>query len=103
MVSKSVLKLTPAARDDLYDIWRYGVTRWGEAKADQYFHQLFDAMDQLARQPQQGRSRPDIAPGYLSFVCASHTIYYQMNHESLIVIGILHQSMDVFRHLPHSP
>ena len=29
-------KLSPAAEDDLYQIWLYGLKVWGEDAADQY-------------------------------------------------------------------
>lgn len=51
-------------------------------------------MEKLAEQPGKGRARPDIAEDYHSYVCASHTIYYQKYAQSVVIIGILHQRMD---------
>jgi toxin ParE1/3/4 len=54
----------------------------------------------LARQPDIGREAEDIKPGYKKFSHGNHIIFYRAGTESkIVVIRILHNSMEVDRHL----
>ncbi|WP_445012250.1 type II toxin-antitoxin system RelE/ParE family toxin [Vreelandella stevensii] len=54
----------------------------------------------LARQPDIGPDADDIKPGYKKFSQGSHVIFYRAGTDSrIIVIRILHNSMDVEQHL----
>ncbi|HBD11441.1 MAG TPA: plasmid stabilization protein ParE, partial [Porticoccaceae bacterium] len=54
----------------------------------------------LPRQPDIGRDAEDIKPGYRKFSQGSHIIFYRAGTESkIVVIRILHNSMDVDQHL----
>jgi toxin ParE1/3/4 len=54
----------------------------------------------LARQPDIGREAKGIKPGYKKFSQGSHIIFYRAGTESkIVVIRILHNSMEVDRHL----
>ncbi len=52
-------KLTPAARNDIKQIWHYSVETWGEKQATVYMTQLETRFDELAENPLLGRARPD--------------------------------------------
>ncbi|WP_260293571.1 type II toxin-antitoxin system RelE/ParE family toxin [Sedimenticola hydrogenitrophicus] len=92
--------LTAAARKDIVDIGRFTTEKWGKRKRDKYLKQLDDAFKLLARQPDIGRDADDIKPGNKKFSQGSHIIFYRAGTESrIVVIRILHNSMDVDQHL----
>ena len=92
--------LTTAARKDTIDIGRFAAEKWGKRQRDKYLKQLDDAFKLLARQPEIGRDADDIKPGYKKFSQGSHIIFYRAGTESkIVVIRILHNSMDVEQHL----
>ncbi len=92
--------LTAAARKDIIDIGRYTTEKWGKRQRDKYLKQLDDAFKLLARQPEIGRDADDVKPGYKKFSQGSHIIFYRAGTESkIVVIRILHNSMDVDQHL----
>lgn len=92
--------LTAAARKDIIDIGRFTSEKWGKRQRDKYLKQLDDAFKLLARQPDIGRDADDIKPGYKKFSLGSHIIFYRAGTESrIVVIRILHNSMDVEQHL----
>lgn len=91
--------LTSAARKDVIDIGRFTTEKWGRRQRDKYPKQLDDAFRLLARQPEIGRDAEDIKPGYKKFSQGSHIIFYRAGTESkIVVIRILHNSMDVEQH-----
>lgn len=92
--------LTTAARKDLVDIGGFTTESWGKRQRDKYLKQLDDAFKLLARQPEIGRDADDIRPGYKKFSQGSHIIFYRAGTESkIVVIRILHNSMDVDQRL----
>ncbi|WP_370689388.1 type II toxin-antitoxin system RelE/ParE family toxin [Neorhizobium galegae] len=56
--------LSPRARRDLEEIWRYTFQKWSRAKADDYYHELIDAMLELAGDTRRGKPLDHIRPGY---------------------------------------
>lgn len=92
--------LTAAARKDLIDIGRFTTEKWGKRQRDKYLKQLDDAFKLLSRQPEIGRDAGDIKSMYKKFSQGSHIIFYRTGTESkIVVIRILHNSMDVDQHL----
>ena len=92
--------LTAAARKDIVDIGRFTSEKWGKRQRDKYLKQFDDAFKLLARQSDIGRDADDIKPGYKKFSQGSHIIFYRAGTESrIVVVRILHNSMDVEQHL----
>ena len=92
--------LTAAARQDVVDIGRFTTEKWGRRQRDKYLKQLDDAFKLLSRQPEIGRDADDVKPGFKKFSQGSHIIFYRAGTESkIVVIRILHNSMDVDQHL----
>ncbi|MDP4558760.1 type II toxin-antitoxin system RelE/ParE family toxin [Halomonas meridiana] len=79
---------------------RFTTGRWEKRQRDKYLRQLDDAFKLLAHQPDIGRDADDKKPGYKKFSQGSHIIFYRAGTESrIVVIRILHNSMDVEQHL----
>ena len=92
--------LTAAARKDIVDIGRFTSEKWGKRQRDKYLKQLDDAFKLLARQSDIGRDADDIKPGYKKLSQGSHIIFCRAGTESrIVVVRILHNSMDVEQHL----
>lgn len=90
--------LSPAASDDLINIWAYGADHWGLSKADEYNDRLIEMILFLAENPTFGKQRDDIKSGYMSYAIGSHVIFFKISNP-IYVLRILHQRMDVERHL----
>ena len=92
--------LSPAAQADLEQIWDYTRGRWGVDQADEYLRELQRAMERAAANPSIGRACDEIRPGYRKLAAGSHTLFYRVTAEAVIdVVRVLHQRMDVDRHL----
>jgi toxin ParE1/3/4 len=92
--------LSPAAQADLNDIWDYTRTRWDADQADEYLRGLQRAIERAALNPRIGRACDEIRAGYRKLAAGSHTLYYRLAGDgSIDVVRILHQRMDVDRHL----
>ena len=92
--------LSPAAQADLEQIWDYTHDRWGVDQAEEYLRELQHAIDLAAANPRIGHACNEIRPGYRKLAAGSHTLFYRVTADDLIdVVRILHQRMDVDRHL----
>ena len=92
--------LTATARKDVIEIGRFTTGKWGKRQRDKYLKQLDDAFKLLSHQPEIGTDANDIRPEYRKYNQGSHTIFYRAGTDSkIVVIRILHNSMDVELHL----
>lgn len=91
-------RLTPRAEADLEEIWLYTFKHWSAEQADSYLAAIITAFSQLATGKASGRP-VDIRDGYFKYPAGSHFIFYRLAATGLVVIRILHQRMDVERHL----
>ena len=92
-------RLRALARDDLEATWDHTVVEWGVKQAERYLGGLFACFDDLAANPRLGRQRDEVKPGYRSFPQGRHIVFYVFAAGSIEIIGIVHQSADVDRHL----
>ena len=92
-------RLTPSAKSDLIEIWNYTVETWGEKQAEKYLQDIENKLNQLAANPELGRRRPEISPGYYSFPAQKHIIFYLNSGRHIDIIGILHGKMDIDKNL----
>lgn len=92
--------LSPRARTDLDDIWDYTARHWGSDQADRYVRQVVAMCTDLAAGRKQGRNAEAIRTGYFMCAAGSHILFYRFGRAGMIeVMRILHQQMDVERHL----
>lgn len=91
-------RLSPLAETDLEDIWLYTFRHWSLAQADSYHADLVAAFGQLASGDRTGR-KADVREGYFKCPVGAHVVFYKASDGSIDVIRILHQRMDVDRHL----
>ena len=93
------LIISASAKADLKAIVRYTQRKWTAAQAKTYFGLMSARLAQLARRPRMGAPRDDIMPGYRSLSVGSHLIFYRIASGAVVVIRVLHQSMDARLHL----
>jgi toxin ParE1/3/4 len=91
--------LTPRARDDLKAIWAYTVERWNIGQADRYIGLLHGAIEMAAAEPRRWRPCDHIRSGYFKYATGSHVLFFRRHEGGILVVRILHQSMDFERHL----
>jgi toxin ParE1/3/4 len=89
------VRLTPAAKGQLKSIWQYTFETWGEQKADAYLAEIEAKLNMIAENPELGRERPEIKPGYHSIKVNRHIVFYLLGEKHIDVIGVLHERMDV--------
>lgn len=91
-------RLSPLAEADLEDIWLYTADNWSIEQAERYHATFVAAFEGLASGRKKGRA-VDIREGYFKYVVGSHFVFYRPSPLGIDVIRILHQRMDVSRHL----
>lgn len=90
---------TPAAIEDLDQIWDYTADRWDAARAEEYLRELEHAFRRIDTNPMIGRACDEVRAGYRKHSVASHTVYYRLTGVDVEIVRILHQRMDVDRQL----
>ena len=92
--------LSPAARADLEQIWHYTYETWDDDQAEKYVREIQRAIERVVDNPMIGRACDEVRPGYRKHAVGSHTLYYRIASVDVIdVVRILHQRMDVDRHV----
>jgi toxin ParE1/3/4 len=91
----SPYRLTPLARLDLEDIWRFSMARWGRDQANRYLAEIDAGLAKVALEPWIRRSCDDVRPGYHRLIIGAHVAFYRMNADQVDVVRILHGAMDV--------
>lgn len=92
-------RLTPAAERDLEAIWIYTAQQWNVEQANHYTGRLTAAFATLAQSPKMAPVCDHIRPGYRRQRVERHMIYFRITNYGIAVIRILHQRMDVSRHM----
>ncbi len=96
MVSYS---LTREADLDLEEIYEYTIHKFGLEQADKYLLGLHDRFQILVQNPMLGRSADEVKAKLRRFEYQSHIVFYVSDIDKILVMRILHQSMDVEKHL----
>jgi toxin ParE1/3/4 len=87
------------AEGDLAEIYDYTVEHWSVDQANRYIRGIETAIVGLVEGTELGRRRIDVPEGYLAHRVGSHQIIYRETN-LILVVRVLHTSMDVPRHLP---
>ena len=90
---------TREAARDLIGIYLYGFENFGEEQAEHYFSGLTDCFDLLTRHPHSCRERTEFNPPVRIHHYNRHLIIYTSGEAGVLIVRVLHDSMDVPRHL----
>lgn len=92
-------RLTSGAESDVQKILEYTLERWGSKQAANYASLLEDAIEKLAARELAGRKFSTNLPDVRVHRCEHHYIFFLPGDHSLLVLAILHESMDLMTHL----
>ncbi len=92
---KYKLKITTPARQDFRDIISYTLRTWGQAQASEYGQKIDKTFRSIELNPHLGHNRH----GCFVFGVGQHKIYCKIKDYEIWVLRILHERMDVLRHL----
>ena len=92
----SGFELTKSAQADLKSIAKFTQERWGVRQRNTYLREIDQVFRALAKNPVMGRACDEVREGYRKFPHGSHVIYYRQDDtDLLLVVRILHMTMDV--------
>jgi toxin ParE1/3/4 len=92
-------RLTPAAERDLEKIWIHTRQQWGVEQANRYTDTLLMTFAELVQSPKTAPTCEHIRPGYRRRSVERHMIYFRITAYGIAIVRILHDRMDVPRHL----
>ncbi|MFD1507945.1 type II toxin-antitoxin system RelE/ParE family toxin [Lacimonas salitolerans] len=87
-------RLTPAAQDDLEDIWLYTLQQWSIKQADRYADILEDTFDRLLFMPEMARERTEVDPPVRIHPSGGHLIIYRIERDHLVILRVLGAGQD---------
>ncbi len=91
-------RLTDAAREDLENIYRYGLQTFGEKQADRYYFGLIKCLESIADNPLLYPAVDYTKPGYRRCTYISERIYYRIDGDTVIISAIIGRQ-DEFKRL----
>jgi toxin ParE1/3/4 len=94
------VRLRQTAKSDLRGIARYTREQWSEDQAELYVDQLLDVIEQIGDHPFSGQDMVDIRSGYRRRAAGHHYVFYAIMADGSVEIArILHEKLDIRRHL----
>ena len=93
------LVIAPAAKNDLKDIYQYGLRQWGQPQTESYLATIKKQFWLLTQQPLMGTERPELLPAARSLPIEGHTLFYRVTENRVEIIRVLHGRQDPQRHL----
>ena len=94
------LKFSQQASRDIDEIYLYGLINFGEDQADIYFEKVKNlVLETLCCNPEIGRLDTRVNPAIRRLDFESHVIFYDVTETDIVIVRILHGSMDFVKHL----
>jgi len=90
---------TRQAEEDLNDIFKYSFENFGEEQAEKYYDGLEDRLTDILNKTAHSTDWSDARPDMRRVNYEHHAIFYRRDGDDVIIIRVLHQKMDIFRHL----
>jgi toxin ParE1/3/4 len=87
--------ISKKAVSDLEEIWLYTVEKWSVNQADRYYNLIFDEINFIYKNNNAGKSMEHVRKGYQASKVKSHFIFYRILNNTVEVIRILHEGMDI--------
>lgn len=80
---------------DLEEIWLYTFENWSVSQADRYHNLIFDEISYICKNSTAGKSMEHVRKGYRASKVKSHLIFYRVLNNTIEIIRILHERMDI--------
>lgn len=90
----SRFRISTQAAQDIENIWKYVAPNNLKA-ANRLFDTLRESFPKLAKFPQMGRERSELAPFLRSFLVKNYLIFYRPIDEGIEIVRILHGSQEI--------
>ena len=87
--------ISKKAVSDLEEIWIYTVEKWSIEQADRYYNLVFDEINYICKHINTGKSMEHIRKDYRAAKVKSHLIFYRVVSDTIEIIRILHERMDI--------
>ena len=87
--------ISKRAISDLEEIWLYTVEKWSIEQADRYYNLIFDEITYICKNINAGKSMEHVRKGYRASKVKSHYIFYRVLNDTIEIIRILHERMDI--------
>lgn len=94
-----VYRLSGESESDIASIYSYGIKKFGILQAKNYLMGLHDLFETLAINPNIGWDTSVFSSSLKRFSYKSHIIFYTNDDSGILIVRVLHQSMDYQRHL----
>ena len=91
--------LAEAAKNDLQEIYGFGIHKFGHSQATKYLEGLREYFKALTTNPDLGKQRDEIKVGLYSLPHVSHIIFYRILPDRIRIVRVLHGRSDIPKHL----
>jgi len=88
------LVIAPVAKNDLKEIYQYGLRQWGQSQSESYLSTIKKQFWLLIQQPFMGTERSELLPDIRSLPIESHTLFYRVIANRVEIIRLLHCRQD---------
>lgn len=95
MTRKPQFKIARRAVLDLEEIWQFTAEKWSVEQADRYYKLLIGEFAHIRSNPNGGKSMAHLRMGYRATKVKSHLIFYRVVNDTVEIIRILHERMDI--------
>ena len=93
------IELHAAAETDIIQIAEYGASQFGIKQAQFYHEEMIKQFELVAEYPQIGRTLKPLRSDLYRFGFGRHVIIYAVTPDTVEIRRILHDRMDILRHL----
>lgn len=87
-------KLSSKAEFDLTVMYEFGISKFGLSQAQMYFLSMHETFEILSKNNDLGRDASEYIRELKIFTYKSHTIFFQITTEGILIIRVLSQRMD---------
>ena len=97
------LKILPKAATDIKQILKYTQRVWGEGQRKKYKAAIDRCLKDIQANPSPRLKSEECSNGYLRRHMDKkyrHYIFYRVTADSIVIVRLLHDSMDSERHIP---
>jgi toxin ParE1/3/4 len=95
----AIYKLTNKAEIEIENIYEYSIINFGLQVAQGYLLGLHDCFDLLAEHQSFGTDYGFIEPGLLRYEYRSHSIYYRLAEDGILIVRVLGDKQDPARYI----
>ena len=92
-------EISRLALKDLDNIWEYTVKQWSKEQANKYDNEIFSVTNKICQNSDSGQPIDEIKKGHQRTNVKYHIIIYKVKGTKVYIDRILHQKMDIEKHL----